>query len=294
MVATQSVLEEAVTQGIDIEDCDSPGLVTTCHADTMRGLARRGPNYEVFGKRIKISISSHPHDSDILNYWAFDGAIELGNVSRNMIHEILHVWGLNHDNSSDCGDESFGDECQFTMYGSPFSVLGNPTGIFSLNMMQRLKLGVVDENDFVHITQSGTYTIGGLNDLSSETRGAFIHWYGSDNRRLALNFRTGLGYDSAIGDNWLGGIANGMTVHVQSDSASDTTGVSDSDRWYLVDPVPNNNAEHDLFDRHSVITDSFYDPYAGITIEVLSVSDDEIEFSVDFDDEPAAQLPTRR
>ncbi|MGB0646534.1 MAG: hypothetical protein ACPGQS_05120, partial [Bradymonadia bacterium] len=140
----------------------------------------------------------------------------------------------------------------------------------------------------------GTYTIGGLNDLSSDTRGAFIHWYGSSNRRLALNFRTGLGYDSAIGDNWLGGVANGMTVHVQSGSATDTTGVSNSNRWYLVDPVPNNNVENDLFDRHSVITDSFYDPHAGITIEVLSVSDAQIEFSVDFDDEPLGYVPTRR
>ena len=44
----------------------------------------------------------HTLDSDILNYWAFDGAIELGNVSRK-VHEILHVWGLNHDNSSGVG-----------------------------------------------------------------------------------------------------------------------------------------------------------------------------------------------
>ena len=38
----------------DIEEFDSLGLVTTCHADTMRGLALRNNNYEVFGKRIKI------------------------------------------------------------------------------------------------------------------------------------------------------------------------------------------------------------------------------------------------
>ena len=41
----------------------------------------------------------------------------------------------------------------------------------------------------------------------------------------------------------------------------------------------------------SVITGTFHDPHAGITIQVMNVTDDSIQFSVDFEDEADMVAP---
>lgn len=290
------VLEAALlAQGIDnVDDFDTLGLVTACHADMMRGVAPWG-TYELFGKRVKLAISSHPYNSDIVDYWNFSGAIPLGNVSRNMIHEILHTWGIGHARAAECDEASLAEDCSTVMYGSPFSVMGNPTGIFSLDLMDRKKLGAVDDDDFVHVTQGGTYTISGLNEVGADHRGAFVYWHGTEHVRFALQFRNALGFDSAIAANWLNWIQTGLTIHVNAVNSTNMAAMNQSSfqNWRLVDPVPENN-ETEHYDRQSVITGTFHDPHAGITIEVLNVTEDSIQFSVDFEDEVDMVVPNRR
>ena len=289
-------LEAALlAQGIDnVDDFDTLGLVTACHADMMRGIAPWG-TYELFGKRVKLAISSHPYNSDIVDYWGFSGAVPLGNVSRNMIHEILHTWGIGHAWAAECDEASLAEDCTTVMYGSPFSVMGNPTGIFSLDLMDRKKLGAVDDDDFVHVTHGGTYSISGLNDVGAEHRGAFVYWHGTENIRFALQFRNALGFDSAIDANWLSWIQTGLTIHVNAPNSTNMAAMNQSSNqtWRLVDPVPENN-ETEHYDRQSVITGTFHDPHAGITIQVMNVTDDSIQFSVDFEDEADMVAPSRR
>ena len=256
------ILEAALLDlGIDsVDDYDTIGLVASCHADMMRGQALLG-RIEVFGSYVKLATSSHPHTDDILNYWNFPGAMDVSNVSRNMIHEVLHTWHIWHSRGLDCGDRSIGTSCTANRYGSPFSVMGNPIGMFSLPIMDRVKLGVISEESLIHISEGGVFTLSGLNDTSATHRGAYIYWPGTNIPRLALQWRNGGGYDSAIGDNWIGGVADGLTVHVNSYGSSRVHQLNEfAPVWYLVDPVPN-NVESDQFEYLSVLTEAFRDPY---------------------------------
>jgi len=277
------VLEEALLAiGIDtVEGYDTLGLVASCHVNMMRGQAHLG-RIEVFGTRVKLATSSHPHTDDVLTYWNFPDAMDVSNVSRNMIHEVLHTWSISHTRSIHCDDRSLGAHCTPNRYGSPFSVMGNPIGMFSLPIMDRIKLGVLSEDNLIHVTEDGTFTLSGLNDTSATHRGAYIYWPGTQYPRLALQWRNGGGYDAAITDNWIGSVADGLTVHVNSMGASGIPHLNQyAPYWYLVDPVPN-DVQSEQYEYLSVLTETFRDQYTGIEIEVLDVSETEIQFRVFF------------
>ena len=238
------VLEDALLAiGVDTVDAyDTLGLVTACNETVMRGVAA-SYGVEIFGKRVKLAVSSHPFYSNVLEYWNFPDALAVGNVSRNMIHEVLHTWDIGHAQATDCGENTFGAACEYVRYGSPYSVMGDPVGIFSLDIMDRIKLGVLTEDNLVHITEGGTYTLSGLNDTSATHRGAYLYWPGTNIPRLAVQFRTGQGYDAAITDHWLGFVSQGLTVHVNAISSQNVTDIHHGEQnWYLVDPNPSSSS----------------------------------------------------
>ena len=164
--------------------------------------------------------------------------------------------------------------------------MGNPAGIFSLDMMDRIRVGLVDDSAMLNISQSGIYTLGGINDVDAQHRVAVINWFDTQTPRLALQFRTQTDYDSAIGDNWHESVKHGLTVHVNSSSAANTTQPNEyaSPYWRMVDPRPNSHSEAH-FELLSVLTDELADPYAQVSIEMINVTDNEIQFSVIFEED---------
>lgn len=316
----EDILDEAGYGSLaDIEDYDVIAFIQQCDIGTTRGRAFGSPT-SVFGQDFRVLLASHENGPDhALAFWDDESVPYMSTMARNLLHEYLHsaISGptMEHAKRLDCPESVLAGDCTVENYGDPFSIMGNPTGVFGLNVLRRIHLGALTYSDIHLIEESGTYTIGSINDAASAKKGALIYWPGSNKPHFLVQHRTADGFDAFLGDEWLSHVVDGVTVHavprMSLDPISETTrwnasspnpmitgpsedsmGNAHRKTWYALDFSPDSDSSNALFDHQSALTGIWDDEYSGISIEVIEVDDDgaTIEVTIPNIEHPTATI----
>jgi M6 family metalloprotease-like protein len=174
-------------------------------------------------------------------------------------HEMGHNFGLYHAHSLNCGNVVLGATCTMTEYGDTVDMMGLID--YHFNAYEKERLGWLNYGTsppLTTVTASGTYTIGPLETMGSESKALKIP-------RDALSFfyvelRRGLGFDGGLGGN--PNISNGVIVHLASPSNPNSSTLLDM------------TVEHSSYPSNPALTvgQNFTDSTSGVSITVNSVS----------------------
>ncbi len=146
-----------------------------------------------------VHVEASNFDGHILN----QNSLELSYFDFVASHELGHNLGVMHANAFDCGAVSLRGDCNHIEYGNVFDTMG--TGRFAnhFNAFYKEKLGWVQPQNMVTISQSGRYTINNLEAPrqagdSSVKNFAKIQRTNSTRTPFYLEFRRPVGFDSIL------------------------------------------------------------------------------------------------
>lgn len=189
-------------------------------------------------------------------------------------HEMGHNFGLFHSRSVDCGSTTLGSACTTDEYGDPLDVMGSSTGHY--NAFQKERLGWLNHGTTPPITTVQTDGTYGLDPYESNngnpkalkilkatdpTTGAKTWYY--------VEFRQAIGFDNFLAGN--SNVLNGVVIHTGSES--------DANSSNLLDMTPTTAS---MSDAALIVSKSFSDPEAGVTITTTWASSTNASVSVTF------------
>src|SRR3989344_2321706 len=158
-----------------VEECnggDGLGTVGTSYVDTDEG-------------EFQASIS-----------WV--GADDISDVRERYVmrHEMGHNFGVSHANTLDCGDLSFGNDCESLEYGDPNDVMGYSTG--HPNSIHKEIIGWLGEENFITYENQAEVIslIKPLEYNSNNIKAIKVPL--EDSRNIYLEYRTAFGFDSEL------------------------------------------------------------------------------------------------
>lgn len=180
-------------------------------------------------------------------------------------HEFGHNLGLYHSHALDCGTAVDTGTCSSIEYGDTLDIMGNPTS-GHLAAYQKERLGWLNYTGMPPVTTVGsaglyaidTYEVAGTNPKalkilkSTDATTGQKTWY-------YVEYRQAVGFDGFLSGNL--NVLNGVVIRLGTDSSPNSS--------YLLDLTPQ-TASWD--DPALVLSQSFTDPFAGITITPVSMS----------------------
>ena len=198
-------------------------------------------------------------------------------------HELGHAFGLWHSHLLDCGtDATIGSNCAVDEYGDILDTMGAPQAASpQYNAFQKERLGWLNYGtspSITTVTSSGTYTIENYETAGSgplalkilkstdPTTGAKTWYY--------VEARQALGFDSFIAGETSENETDGVLVHIGTDG--------DGNSGDLLDMTPATPTYYFWFDPSLVVSQSFNDPSAGLTLTTTSVAGQQAAVTVQF------------
>jgi hypothetical protein len=228
--------------------CDPAGL----RSKALQAATAAGINVSAYNRRIFAfprnacawaglgSVGGNP------SYALMNGSYSL----RTVAHEVGHNFGLYHSRSLDCGTGVTGTSCTIAEYGDVFDVLGaSPSGHF--NAFQKERLGWLDYGvspPLTTVTGSGTYSIGALEPLGSQSRALKL-----------LKSTDSMGRSTYYYMEYRQGVPGGVIFH------TGTNGIANSSN--LLDMTPETLS---WSDSPLAIGTSFHDTELGLIVSPLS------------------------
>jgi hypothetical protein len=200
-----------------------------------------------------------------------NGSFQLGVVA----HEMGHNLGLYHSHNFDCGTAVLGTTCTASDYGDSLDMMGSSyTAHF--NAFQKERLGWLNYGSsppLATVTTSGSYTIYPYETNASNTKALKLvqsvnaltgtkTWY-------YLEYRQGIGFDGFVANN--ANVKGGVVVHLGTENSGNSS--------YLLDMTPETSS---WSDPALLVSKSFYDPDAGVTITPTWADASGVGVKVDF------------
>jgi hypothetical protein len=184
-----------------------------------------------------------------------NGSLALGVLG----HEMGHNLGLLHSHSLDCGNVVLGTPCTMVEYGDTVDIMAMAS--YHFNAFQKERLGWLNYGSsppLTTVTASGTYTIGPLEAIGSESKALKIP-RGTTGSFFYVELRQGLGFDAKLVSNT--NITNGVVVHLASPSD-----------WNSSDLLDMTAGTSSWADPALTVGQNYTDSTSGVSITVNSVS----------------------
>lgn len=139
----------------------------------------------------------------------------LTDLAVTFVHEFLHTQGLSsHANATRCAGRLVTGDCGSEAY-DPFDLMGyfRSAGL-SLSANARVRLGWLTPDRYVTVSESGTHTVGGINDPDGvvAARIDVEGWWGDE---LWLEHRPAGPWDYPLVDPKFTAVAGGLLVHTR-------------------------------------------------------------------------------
>lgn len=207
------------------------------------------------------------------NLWSTFTPEQTG-LERVMIHEVGHLFGLDHANGYDCGNTTIKDkitDCTKIETGNNFDIMGNSSYSLGLSAFARNALGWLPDEDVVTVTSSGVYTLKPVESRTG-TRLIKITATAQDGTTIptpyTLEYHAPVGFDKSLS---------------QFSPFGLTLSRIDYGQTYILDANPSELSFDDDMKDYTLGKDaSFSDPLYGLTISnVQKGGDGSISFSVD-------------
>lgn len=100
-------------------------------------------------------------------------------TNSTVAHELIHTLGIsNHSNSYTCGDKILSTDpadCTINAYGDLFCIMGLRSQASHPNATNKERLGWIDTNAILDVSQSGQYTINSYEDQISNLKALVIY-----------------------------------------------------------------------------------------------------------------------
>jgi hypothetical protein len=250
------------TIGLDSTVCDSTQISALARAAATAA----GVNLSSYGRYV------YAFPKNACTWWGL-GSLG-GNPSQAWIngslqlrvvgHEMGHNFGLYHAHSLDCGATVLGPSCTSGEYGDTLDIMGGSSLHFNAFSKERLGwLNYSAQPEIVTVDASGPYGLDVYAASSGTAKALKIPksvdpatgkrtWY-------YVEFRQAVGFDSSLASN--SNVMNGVVVRTGSESSGDTS--------YLLDMTPLTTS---WSDPALGVGESFSDPNAGVTIDVVSAA----------------------
>jgi hypothetical protein len=184
-----------------------------------------------------------------------NGSLALGVLG----HEMGHNLGLLHSHSLDCGNVVLGTPCTMVEYGDTVDIMAMAS--YHFNAFQKERLGWLNYGSsppLTTVTASGTYTIGPLEAMGSESKALKIP-RGTTGSFFYVELRQGLGFDAKLASNT--NITNGVVVHLASPSD-----------WNSSDLLDMTAGTSSWADPALTVGQNYTDSTSGVSITVNAVS----------------------
>ncbi len=200
-------------------------------------------------------------------------------AAHEMGHALYGEYTL-HANGYECFEEpiegSGQNFCQHVEYGNFFDAMGSWQA-FSHHFRAPLKerRGWIDESQILEISEEGVYTISSLETLDGYKFARIKpSYYSGSNPVYYLEYRSGFGFD------------NNLLTNPWNDLSSNTQGlIVYSAQEKLLDMTPTELAwEDDIKEATLNIGEVLQDDYWQISIETISVEEEDVTFEVLFNE----------
>lgn len=204
------------------------------------------------------------------NLWSTFTPEQTG-LERVMIHEVGHLFGLDHANGYDCGNTTIKDkitDCVKIETGNNFDIMGNSSYSLGLSAFARNALGWLPDEDVMTVTTSGVYT---LKPVESRTGTRLIKIAVTAQDGTTITTPYTLEYHAPVGFN-------------KSLSQFSPFGLTlsriDYGQTYILDANPSEHAFGDDMKDYTLGKEtSFSDPLYGLTLSnVQKVAMDQFHF----------------
>lgn len=280
------------------EDADiSPSFSTIGDAE----IDIDGSEYEISYAQI-ISSSDSKHLQE--DYNSFTRPFPWTDLDNVLAHELGHSIGLAHAQGMDCGSEvynSFGLECVLEDYGNFFDRMGTGKIAFHFNAWSKARLGWLDSTNVVTITASGTYTIGVLEEMSSQK--SILNFKNASKKYAVIRspnpleesiiylveYRKGIGFDSTLNSKGLLSNTRGVLVYKMKHE-DHTVGIEVEEYENVSPQLISMRATDDIWsfdaEKAALIGETvFYDEANNISIgPILSYTENNVSFAVNMPD----------
>ncbi len=136
----------------------------------------------------------------------FDHPFPWTNFDYSFAHELGHGFGLRHSQGLNCADQVFslsGSGCSLEEYGNRFDLMAVNQFSSHFSAFLKEKLGWFTPQDYLTISQTGTYTINPIELAASNKKAAKIRLF-DGSEPFFLEYRRPIGFDSklASGGDW--------------------------------------------------------------------------------------------
>lgn len=200
-------------------------------------------------------------------------------VTKTVIHELGHNFGLAHSNALECGDQPLASGGTSIEYGDVLDVMGN-TSYGHFTAFQKQRLGWLDYGSsplVTHVASNGTYSIDPYAAAGSGPKALQIP-QGTDpvsGKKVSLyvESRQAVGTDSWLTGSTYSSALNGLAVHIGTEG--------DYRSSYLLDMNPQSQTV-DWSDPTLPVGRSYTDPASGMTITTNAVGTTGASVSVSF------------
>jgi hypothetical protein len=259
-----------------------PMSYTVCDYSTLSTYAKQaataaGVNVSNYGRHV------FAFPSNACSWWGLgsvggspsrawvNGSFQLGVVA----HEMGHNLGLYHSHNFDCGTAVLGTTCTASEYGDTVDMMGS-SHTAHFNAFQKERLGWLNNGSsppLATVTTSGSYTLYPYETNVSNTKALKVvqsvdastgkkTWY-------YVEYRQGIGFDAFVANN--ANVKGGVLLHLGTENSGNSS--------YLLDMTPETSS---WSDPALLVSKSFYDPDAGVTITPTWADASGVGVKVDF------------
>lgn len=285
-VTNQEVKDAAASANLDLTEYTNITMISNCSSYfTIGGRATINP-YDWLGigkKSTYIKMSSKP---EILKKGEHPFVPGWTSFTGILVHERGHNFKLLHSNALDCDDRKYLQGCEHIEYGNRFDRMGGPDGSYIFNADQQRKAGWKNENtDFIHIKETGEYTIDRLTTSGKNKKiGAYIYSPDGTRKAMMVEYRQPDGFDNNL-SNWVfRNVWKGVHLYSTMGPSSADKSPRVSGQFRYIDSNPTSLDWHQDTAYES-LDGEFFEPAHGIRITTTGIYGTKAHIYVEYDNQ---------